>query len=60
MILWLNHVSGLSGDMLLGALLGLGAPAKTVARPCEAPASVDGIWPSKMCSAGRSALGTRR
>ncbi|NDK23977.1 nickel pincer cofactor biosynthesis protein LarC [Streptomyces sp. TR1341] len=26
MILWLNPVTGLSGDMLLGALIGLGAP----------------------------------
>ncbi|WP_037078484.1 nickel pincer cofactor biosynthesis protein LarC [Pseudonocardia spinosispora] len=30
MILWLNPVSGISGDMLLGALLGLGAPVETV------------------------------
>ncbi|MDT7601853.1 MAG: pyridinium-3,5-bisthiocarboxylic acid mononucleotide nickel chelatase [Pseudonocardiales bacterium] len=30
MILWLNPVSGISGDMLLGALLGLGAPLDAV------------------------------
>lgn len=30
MILWLNPVSGLSGDMLLGALLDLGAPLAAI------------------------------
>lgn len=30
MILWLNPATGLSGDMLLGALLGLGAPLEQV------------------------------
>lgn len=30
MILWLNPVGGVSGDMLLGALLGLGAPLPAV------------------------------
>lgn len=30
MILWLNPTTGLSGDMLLGALLGLGAPVEAV------------------------------
>ncbi|GAA4883447.1 nickel pincer cofactor biosynthesis protein LarC [Saccharopolyspora cebuensis] len=30
MILWLNPVTGASGDMLLGALLGLGAPLERV------------------------------
>ncbi|MEB3369140.1 nickel pincer cofactor biosynthesis protein LarC [Saccharopolyspora mangrovi] len=30
MILWLNPATGLSGDMLLGALLGLGAPLEEV------------------------------
>lgn len=30
MILWLNPFSGISGDMLLGALLGLGAPLDVV------------------------------
>ncbi|CAL9574608.1 Pyridinium-3,5-bisthiocarboxylic acid mononucleotide nickel insertion protein [Streptomyces sp. enrichment culture] len=30
MILWLNPATGLSGDMLLGALLDLGAPVETV------------------------------
>ncbi|HZZ45793.1 MAG TPA: nickel pincer cofactor biosynthesis protein LarC [Pseudonocardia sp.] len=30
MILWLNPVTGISGDMLLGALLGLGAPVERV------------------------------
>ncbi|GGI88567.1 UPF0272 protein [Saccharopolyspora subtropica] len=30
MILWLNPVTGASGDMLLGALLGLGAPVADV------------------------------
>lgn len=30
MILWLNPFSGISGDMLLGALLGLGAPVDVV------------------------------
>lgn len=30
MILWLNPTTGISGDMLLGALLGLGAPVADV------------------------------
>ena len=30
MILWLNPVGGVSGDMLLGALLGLGAPIEAI------------------------------
>ena len=30
MILWLNPIAGISGDMLLGALLDLGAPIETV------------------------------
>src|SRR5690349_3501948 len=30
MIVWLNPATGLSGDMLLGALLDLGAPAEQV------------------------------
>lgn len=30
MILWLNPVSGLSGDMLLGALIDLGAPVEDI------------------------------
>ncbi|CAN5417146.1 nickel pincer cofactor biosynthesis protein LarC [soil metagenome] len=30
MILWLNPIAGISGDMLLGALLDLGAPIDTV------------------------------
>ncbi|MER7012439.1 nickel pincer cofactor biosynthesis protein LarC [Saccharopolyspora sp. NPDC000359] len=35
MILWLNPVTGASGDMLLGALLGLGAPLEAVRAAVE-------------------------
>lgn len=35
MILWLNPATGLSGDMLLGALLGLGAPLERVRSAIE-------------------------
>lgn len=35
MILWLNPTTGLSGDMLLGALLGLGAPLEKVRAAIE-------------------------
>ncbi|MCI2420778.1 nickel pincer cofactor biosynthesis protein LarC [Saccharopolyspora sp. K220] len=35
MILWLNPVTGVSGDMLLGALLGLGAPLDQVRAAIE-------------------------
>ncbi|MFI0470372.1 nickel pincer cofactor biosynthesis protein LarC [Saccharopolyspora sp. 5N102] len=35
MILWLNPVTGVSGDMLLGALLGLGAPLDRVRAAVE-------------------------
>ncbi|MGP4021407.1 nickel pincer cofactor biosynthesis protein LarC [Saccharopolyspora sp. 5N708] len=35
MILWLNPVTGVSGDMLLGALLGLGAPLEQVRAAVE-------------------------
>jgi hypothetical protein len=35
MILWLNPVAGLSGDMLLGALLDLGAPLDAVRESIE-------------------------
>ncbi|MER5387698.1 nickel pincer cofactor biosynthesis protein LarC [Saccharopolyspora sp. NPDC002686] len=35
MILWLNPVTGMSGDMLLGALLGLGAPLEDVRAAVE-------------------------
>ncbi|MFB9566094.1 nickel pincer cofactor biosynthesis protein LarC [Saccharopolyspora hordei] len=35
MILWLNPVTGVSGDMLLGALLGLGAPLDEVRAAVE-------------------------
>ncbi|MFC7340039.1 nickel pincer cofactor biosynthesis protein LarC [Saccharopolyspora griseoalba] len=36
MILWLNPTTGVSGDMLLGALLGLGAPLDRVRAAIEA------------------------
>ncbi|MBE9376600.1 nickel pincer cofactor biosynthesis protein LarC [Saccharopolyspora sp. HNM0983] len=36
MILWLNPATGVSGDMLLGALLGLGAPLDRVRAAVEA------------------------
>ncbi|RRO19902.1 nickel pincer cofactor biosynthesis protein LarC [Saccharopolyspora rhizosphaerae] len=35
MIVWLNPATGLSGDMLLGALLGLGAPLERVRAAIE-------------------------
>ncbi|KAA5838248.1 nickel pincer cofactor biosynthesis protein LarC [Saccharopolyspora hirsuta] len=35
MILWLNPVTGVSGDMLLGALIGLGAPLDEVRAAVE-------------------------
>lgn len=41
MILWLNPFSGLSGDMLLGALLDLGAPLEEI-REAVATTGIDG------------------
>ncbi|MEP7180537.1 MAG: nickel insertion protein, partial [Pseudonocardiales bacterium] len=41
MILWLNPTAGLSGDMLLGALLDLGAPMDAV-RAAIASTGVEG------------------
>ena len=54
MILWLNPFNGISGDMLLGALLGLGAPIADV-RASVASTGVDG-WSLELTEAMRGGL----
>ena len=54
MILWLNPTSGLSGDMLLGALLDLGAPLEAV-RAAIASTGIQG-WSVEPISVQRKGI----
>jgi uncharacterized protein (TIGR00299 family) protein len=58
MILWLNPLGGISGDMLLGALLGLGAPMEAV-RAAVASTGVTG-WRLDRGSVRRAGLAATR
>ncbi|MFC5234783.1 nickel pincer cofactor biosynthesis protein LarC [Pseudonocardia zijingensis] len=58
MILWLNPFSGLSGDMLLGALLDLGAPLEGV-RAAVARTGLDG-WDLRTERVTRGGIGATR
>jgi pyridinium-3,5-bisthiocarboxylic acid mononucleotide nickel chelatase len=58
MILWLNPVAGLSGDMLLGALLDIGAPLNTV-RAAVASTGIGG-WQLHDTIVERGGLRARR
>lgn len=58
MILWLNPTAGLSGDMLLGALLDLGAPSSAV-RDALAPLQLPG-WDLAVEDTMRHGLRARR
>ena len=58
MILWLNPFSGISGDMLLGALLDLGAPMEEV-RAAIASTGITG-WTLTSEPAHRAGLTARR
>ncbi|GAA5164213.1 nickel pincer cofactor biosynthesis protein LarC [Pseudonocardia eucalypti] len=58
MILWLNPFSGLSGDMLLGALLGVGAPLDAV-RASVASTGITG-WRLDAGTERRGALAATR
>ncbi|MHA6782425.1 nickel pincer cofactor biosynthesis protein LarC [Pseudonocardia saturnea] len=58
MIVWLNPVSGISGDMLLGALLDLGAPLDDV-RAAVAATGLQG-WTLDAERVTRGALGATR
>jgi pyridinium-3,5-bisthiocarboxylic acid mononucleotide nickel chelatase len=57
-ILWLNPVSGISGDMLLGALLGLGAPLDAV-RDAVRGTGIDG-WALERTEVLRGGLAATR
>jgi hypothetical protein len=54
-ILWLNPVTGISGDMLLGALLGLGAPVARV-RDAVTEALGESGWSLEPADVTRGAL----
>lgn len=58
MILWLNPFGGISGDMLLGALLGLGAPLETV-RDAVASTGITG-WRLERTETTRAGLAATR
>ncbi|MGV0836348.1 nickel pincer cofactor biosynthesis protein LarC [Mycolicibacterium thermoresistibile] len=58
MILWLDPFSGLSGDMLLGALLGLGAPVEDV-RAAVRSTGIDG-WDLQHTTVTRGGLTATR
>ncbi len=58
MILWLNPFSGISGDMLLGALLDLGAPLDDV-RAAVARTGLDG-WELRAERVTRGGIGATR
>jgi hypothetical protein len=57
-ILWLNPFGGISGDMLLGALLGLGAPLDTV-RDAVASTGITG-WRLERIQTTRAGLAATR
>lgn len=58
MIVWLNPVGGVSGDMLLGALIGLGAPVDGV-REAVASTGLTG-WELEVTEVRRGALRATR
>lgn len=58
MILWLNPVAGLSGDMLLGALIDVGAPVEAV-RAAIASTGLDG-WRLHDAQVHRNGLRARQ
>lgn len=58
MILWLNPFSGISGDMLLGALLGVGAPPDAV-RASVASTGITG-WRLDVATEQRGGLAATR
>lgn len=58
MIVWLNPVGGVSGDMLLGALIGLGAPVEGV-REAVASTGLTG-WDLEVTEVRRGALRATR
>ncbi|MBW0089458.1 nickel pincer cofactor biosynthesis protein LarC [Pseudonocardia sp. KRD-184] len=58
MIVWLNPVGGVSGDMLLGALIGLGAPVDGV-RQAVASTGLTG-WDLEVTDVRRGALRATR
>lgn len=58
MIVWLNPVGGVSGDMLLGALIGLGAPVDGV-REAVASTGLTG-WDLEVTEVRRGALRATR
>ena len=58
MILWLNPVAGISGDMLLGALLDVGAPLKAV-QDAVAATGITG-WEIRVSDVERQGLRAHR